>query len=43
MSQFHKTLISALKDGTLLPLVGAGVSMSIKDTEGKRVFPSWPE
>ena len=45
MSQipFKEKLIEALEQGSLLPLVGAGVSMSIKDDKGNRVFPSWPE
>jgi predicted ATPase len=45
MSQIpcKENLIKALEQGSLLPLVGAGVSMSIKDIQGNRVFPSWPE
>lgn len=34
-------LKEALENGSLLPLVGAGVSMSIKDKNGDGVFPSW--
>lgn len=36
-------LKEALEECTLLPLVGAGVSMSIKMQDGERVFPSWKE
>lgn len=36
-------LKEAITTGKLIPLVGAGVSMSIKDKNGDRVFPSWTE
>ena len=35
------SLKSALSSKNILPLVGAGVSMSIKYKNGKSVFPSW--
>jgi predicted ATPase len=38
-----QNLINAVKSKSLIPLVGAGVSMSIQDTSHKRVFPSWKE
>jgi hypothetical protein len=34
-------LKTAITTGKLIPLVGAGVSMSIKDNNGDSVFPSW--
>ncbi len=37
------SLINALRDGRLIPFVGAGASMSILDKYGKRVYPSWTE
>ena len=37
------TLVKALHEGTLLPFVGAGVSMAVDRTSGERAFPSWPE
>ena len=36
-----ETLVKKLSQGHVVPLVGAGVSMSIKNSQGKRVFPSW--
>lgn len=36
-------LKKAITTGKLIPLVGAGVSMSIKDKNGDGVFPSWSE
>lgn len=36
-------LRTAVSRKTLVPLVGAGVSMSVKKVDGGRVFPSWPE
>lgn len=38
-----KHLADAMKSETLIPIVGAGVSMSILDVSGKRIFPSWKE
>lgn len=37
--QLHK----AFQNKTLIPIVGAGVSMSLLDKEGNRIFPSWKE
>ncbi|MCG3823800.1 SIR2 family protein [Photobacterium damselae] len=36
-----ETLAKKLSQGRVIPLVGAGVSMSIKNAQGERVFPSW--
>jgi hypothetical protein len=36
-------LKQAYKNKKLLPIIGAGVSMSIKNRENKRIFPSWRE
>ena len=41
MTKLPKSLTDAAEAGTLLPIVGAGVSMSIKNTDGDFVFPSW--
>ncbi|PKG78250.1 hypothetical protein CXF80_07915 [Shewanella sp. Actino-trap-3] len=35
------SLITALTSKSILPLVGAGVSMSIRNKHGEQVFPSW--
>ena len=37
------TLVQALEDRTLIPFVGAGVSMAVTNTDGGRAFPSWPQ
>lgn len=37
------TLKAAFNNKTLIPLVGAGVSMSLKNKLGEKLFPSWPE
>ena len=36
-----QSLIDAIKNNTLIPFVGAGVSMRIKDTQNNRIFKSW--
>jgi hypothetical protein len=37
-----KGLTEALKDGQLIPFVGAGVSMSVKKADSQEsLFPSW--
>ncbi|KAB0664046.1 hypothetical protein F6V25_14660 [Oryzomonas japonica] len=36
-------LLNASQNNKLIPLVGAGVSMSLTDKEGKRIFPCWRE
>jgi hypothetical protein len=38
-----KSLITALTNRSVLPLVGAGVSMSIQQKGEKKAFPSWKE
>ena len=36
-----QSLIDAIKNNNLIPFVGAGVSMGIKDTQNNRIFKSW--
>ena len=36
-------LLNAVQNKNLIPVVGAGVSMSLTDEAGKRIFPSWSE
>lgn len=44
MSRIPKTLKEALLNKKVVPFVGAGVSMSVKDKNtGKPLFPSWKE
>src|SRR5438067_11979819 len=44
MMDIPKTLKDRLRDGKVIPFVGAGVSMSVIDREtGERLFPSWRE
>lgn len=45
MSEFQlpESLITAIQKNSLIPIVGAGVSMSIKDVKGNKVFPSWTQ
>lgn len=43
MEQLHLSLEEALSHRKVIPLVGAGLSMSIKNKDGERVFPSWSE
>ncbi|WP_394246039.1 SIR2 family protein [Vibrio profundi] len=45
MSNFFvpQSLKDKIEGGCVIPLVGAGVSMAIKDKSGKKVFPSWKE
>ncbi len=38
-----KKLLKACQENKLIPVVGAGVSMSLTDTDKKRIFPSWIE
>lgn len=38
-----ESLIKSVQKNSLIPIIGAGVSMSIKDHNGNRVFPSWHE
>ncbi len=38
-----QSLKSQLLNGNVIPLVGAGVSMSVKTLDGERAFPSWRE
>lgn len=41
--QLPDSLKQHLTNGDVIPLIGAGVSMSIRTKEGKNAFPSWPE
>jgi hypothetical protein len=41
--QIPNSLIEFLANGEVIPLIGAGVSMSINTTKGEKAFPSWPE
>lgn len=36
-------LLDAIQHNDLIPVVGAGVSMSLTDKAGKKLFPSWKE
>ena len=42
-TQLPASLIEHLARGDVIPLIGAGVSMSICDKNGNRAFPSWSE
>ena len=42
-SSIPGNLRTAYKEKTLIPIVGAGVSMSLRNKSGERVFPSWKE
>ncbi|WP_462173297.1 SIR2 family protein [Pseudoalteromonas xiamenensis] len=41
LADYQAELTQLLKDKQLVPLVGAGVSMSIKDINNNPVFPNW--
>ena len=43
MPDFPEELILSLKDGKLIPFVGAGVSKALTDKSGKPLFPNWSE
>jgi hypothetical protein len=43
MSDIPQGLRTAYQNKTLIPLVGAGVSMSLLNQNGERIFPSWKE
>ena len=43
MDKPPESLIKARRENKLIPLVGAGVSMSLKDAAGRNLFPSWIE
>ncbi|WP_032545788.1 hypothetical protein, partial [Vibrio splendidus] len=38
-----QSLKNNIGKGNVIPLIGAGVSMAIKDKNGNKVFPSWKE
>jgi Cdc6-like AAA superfamily ATPase len=41
--QLPDSLKNRLANGEIIPLIGAGVSMSVKTKQGEKAFPSWPE
>jgi len=41
--QIPDFLKKSLASGEVIPLIGAGVSMSINTVEGEKAFPSWPD
>src|SRR5215813_2371904 len=43
MTKIPKSLEDGLRDGRVIPFVGAGVSMAVERTEGGRIFPSWKQ
>jgi hypothetical protein len=36
-----ESLSQAFKNNSLIPVIGAGVSLSVKDMDGKSIYPSW--
>jgi hypothetical protein len=43
MTKIPKSLEDGLRDGRVIPFVGAGVSMAVERTTGGRIFPSWKQ
>ena len=43
MDNIPQGLLDAINSKRLIPIVGAGVSKSIKNNQGEQVFPSWTE
>ncbi len=43
MRKFPRSLLLALREGRVLPFVGAGVSRSVRDRMGSPRFPTWTE
>lgn len=43
MRKFPRSLVEALRQGRVLPFVGAGVSRSVHDRLGRPAFPTWVE
>src|SRR5215813_2032682 len=43
MTEIPRVLRDSVANCTLVPFVGAGVSLSVKNRSGKRTFPTWPE
>lgn len=39
--ELPKTLIDAVKNNTLIPFIGAGISIGIKDKENNQLFDNW--
>jgi len=42
-SQLPQSLIEAIKQDTLIPFVGAGISTGVKDTQNNKIFKSWTD
>lgn len=36
-------LVEAVRSGSVVPFVGAGISQAVTDTQGRQLFPSWAE
>ena len=43
MADLPASLITALQNGKVIPFVGAGVSLAVKDAQGNALFPSWKQ
>ncbi len=43
MTKIPRSLEDGLRDGRVIPFVGAGVSMAVERTTGGRIFPSWKQ
>ena len=43
MAKIPRSLEEGLRDGRVIPFVGAGVSMAVERVGGGRVFPSWKQ
>jgi len=43
MDPFPQGLKTAVNDGSLIPFVGAGVSMDVRRRDGSRAFPGWSD
>ena len=43
MAPLPQGLIDKLRKGEVIPFVGSGVSRAVTDSNGKPLFPSWPE
>src|SRR4028118_1502213 len=41
MSELSSSLKKALQTRNIIPFVGAGVSLAVKDKQGKNLFPGW--
>ncbi len=43
MTKIPRSLEDGLRDGRVIPFVGAGVSMAVERSAGGRIFPSWKQ